>query len=60
LSSCVVGESLADEEEEDKQELASDGARFQIVGTVANKGAKKQRFALEEYWVSYVYHLSFK
>lgn len=52
MSSCVVGESLADEEEEDKQEQAAEGARFQIVGTVANKGAKKQRFALEEYWVS--------
>ncbi|KAK7150717.1 hypothetical protein R3I93_011850 [Phoxinus phoxinus] len=51
LSSCVVGESLAaDEEEEDKQEQASEGARFHIVGTVAKKGAKKQRFALEEYW----------
>ncbi|XP_050994770.1 adenylate kinase 7a isoform X2 [Labeo rohita] len=51
LSSCVVGESINDgEEEEDKHELSSEGARFQIVGTVANKEAKKQSFALEEYW----------
>ncbi|KAL1254380.1 hypothetical protein QQF64_016609 [Cirrhinus molitorella] len=51
LSSCVVGESLNDEqEEEDKHELSSEDRRFQIVGTVANKEAKKQSFALEEYW----------
>ncbi|XP_067238997.1 adenylate kinase 7a [Chanodichthys erythropterus] len=50
LSSCVVGESLTDGEEEDIHEHASEGACFQIVGTVANKDARKQRFALEEYW----------
>ncbi|XP_067273421.1 adenylate kinase 7a [Pseudorasbora parva] len=49
LSSCVVGESLTDGEEDDKHQQASEGAHFQIVGTVANKDAKKQRFALEEY-----------
>ncbi|XP_059355072.1 adenylate kinase 7a [Carassius carassius] len=52
LSSCVVGKSLDDEEEEeeDKHELSSGDTRFQIVGTVKNKEAKKHSFALEEYW----------
>ncbi|XP_052391071.1 adenylate kinase 7a [Carassius gibelio] len=52
LSSCVVGKSLNDEEEEeeDRHELSSGDTRFQIVGTVKNKEAKKHTFALEEYW----------
>uniref|UniRef100_A0A8C2PR00 Adenylate kinase 7a n=1 Tax=Cyprinus carpio TaxID=7962 RepID=A0A8C2PR00_CYPCA len=50
LSSCIVGESLNDGEEEDKHELSSEAARFQIIGTVANKEAKKLRFASDQYW----------
>ncbi|XP_016418087.1 adenylate kinase 7a isoform X3 [Sinocyclocheilus rhinocerous] len=49
LSSCVVGELLNDGEEEDKHELSSEATRCQIVGTVANKEAKKLRFASDEY-----------
>ncbi|XP_056301575.1 adenylate kinase 7-like isoform X1 [Danio aesculapii] len=50
LSSCVVGASLSEGEEEDKHEASSDEPCFEIVGTVANKDAKQESFALEQYW----------
>ncbi|XP_062406783.1 adenylate kinase 7-like [Sardina pilchardus] len=51
LSTCVPGESLGEnEEEEDAQDRNSTSQRtFQIVGTVANTGGEKQSFTVEEY-----------
>uniref|UniRef100_A0A673JT78 Adenylate kinase 7-like n=1 Tax=Sinocyclocheilus rhinocerous TaxID=307959 RepID=A0A673JT78_9TELE len=45
----IINGLLNDGEEEDKHELSSEATRCQIVGTVANKEAKKLRFASDEY-----------
>lgn len=47
----MVGESLYDGDEEDKQPASSKDT-FNIVGTVADKDEEKLNFALEKYSVS--------
>lgn len=52
LSSCVVGESLDDGDEEEQTHPASSKDTFRIIGTVVDKDGEKLNFASEKYSVS--------
>ncbi|XP_056620629.1 adenylate kinase 7a isoform X1 [Triplophysa dalaica] len=49
LSSCVVGESLDDADEEEEKHPASSKDTFSIIGTVVDKDGEKLNFASEKY-----------